>query len=223
MQKIVAVSDTHLFSQEKLTNQLHQIFKNNPESILIHAGDALNEGSFQDAVVFLKWFESLPFEHKIFVPGNHDCAFDDMFKPSYASAEHIMKMNISESKTIAPSIEILINNVLNINGITFGGVSSCTDFWGWAFWQNENTIKRLFDAFPKVDVLISHAPFKGCDSFNENKFMKNYLIKNNIKTVICGHMHRRYGFEKVSDVNIYNVSILNDEYEHVNPPTLITI
>jgi predicted phosphohydrolase len=40
------------------------------------AGDFSNYGSIQEVNEFREWVETLPYEHKIIIAGNHDVSFD---------------------------------------------------------------------------------------------------------------------------------------------------
>ena len=61
--EIVFISDTH-GQHEKLDDLSGEV--------LIHAGDVSSRGTKGEIVEFLDWFETLEFEHKIFIAGNHD-------------------------------------------------------------------------------------------------------------------------------------------------------
>lgn len=62
--KILHISDTH---------SRHKEIKNMPEAdIVIHSGDITENGTEDEVLDFIKWFESLNYKYKIFVHGNHD-------------------------------------------------------------------------------------------------------------------------------------------------------
>ena len=62
--RILHISDTHSKHRElpPLPNA----------DIIIHSGDFTFAGSENEAYDFIKWFCDLPFQHKIFIAGNHD-------------------------------------------------------------------------------------------------------------------------------------------------------
>lgn len=140
--RIVAMADTHTFTDEPSFTV--------PEGdVLLHAGDLLRAGSFDEFEVELRWLRSLPHGVKVLVAGNHDhCIFRKRKR-----AEKMMGMGIC---------------YLQDSGFESGGVR----FWG-SPWQPE-----FFDlAFnlprgPKLaekwalipdetDVLITHGPARG--------------------------------------------------------------
>ena len=65
--KILHLSDTH---------GLHHRIKDMPEAdVIIHSGDISNSGTEEEVLDFLNWMIKLPYQHKIFVTGNHDFAY----------------------------------------------------------------------------------------------------------------------------------------------------
>ena len=63
--KILHVSDTH---------GKHQLLKDLPEAnVVVHTGDITEDGTEEEVKDFIEWFGQLPYKHKIFIAGNHDC------------------------------------------------------------------------------------------------------------------------------------------------------
>jgi 3',5'-cyclic AMP phosphodiesterase CpdA len=63
--KILHISDTH--------GQHHQLTDLPSADIIIHSGDITEDGNEEEAFNFINWFCDLPYKHKIFIAGNHDC------------------------------------------------------------------------------------------------------------------------------------------------------
>lgn len=62
--KILHLSDTH---------GLHKNLMSLPEAdVIVHSGDFTFAGSEEEACDFINWFCDLPYEHKVFIAGNHD-------------------------------------------------------------------------------------------------------------------------------------------------------
>ncbi len=62
--KILHLSDTH---------GLHKNLRSLPEAdVIVHSGDFTFAGSEEEAYDFMNWFCNLPYEHKVFIAGNHD-------------------------------------------------------------------------------------------------------------------------------------------------------
>lgn len=70
--RVVCISDTH--------NNVPTLPAGD---ILIHAGDLTENGSFEEVQAGLTWLSSQPFQHKIFVAGNHDVLLDEDFLVKY--------------------------------------------------------------------------------------------------------------------------------------------
>ena len=67
--KILQLSDTH---------NRHALLTNLPVAdVEVHCGDFTDMGTETEVLDFLNWFIALPFQHKVFVTGNHDlCLWD---------------------------------------------------------------------------------------------------------------------------------------------------
>ena len=67
--RIIQISDSH---------GKHHLLKDLPEGdVLIHCGDFTEDGTEEEVLDFINWFEELPYSHKIFVTGNHDLCLRD--------------------------------------------------------------------------------------------------------------------------------------------------
>ena len=63
--KLVILSDTHGY-HDRLTDTLPA------GDVLIHCGDVSRRSDEQSVIDFVRWFEQQPFDHKIYIAGNHD-------------------------------------------------------------------------------------------------------------------------------------------------------
>ena len=68
MTKVSVIGDTH---------GCHRQLKLQPGNILIHTGDVTAYGLETEVLDFIDWFEKQPFEHKVFIAGNHDFFFEE--------------------------------------------------------------------------------------------------------------------------------------------------
>ncbi len=77
--RILHISDTHSKHRElpPLPNA----------DVIIHSGDFTFAGSENEAYDFINWFCDLPFQHKIFIAGNHDLC---MYVESFACLEYLL-------------------------------------------------------------------------------------------------------------------------------------
>ncbi len=205
--RLLAISDTHL---------LHGKIKLQPADVIIHAGDALNWGTMKDLVHFAKWWNALDqYAEKIYVPGNHDWVFERDF---------------DVARSMLMRTHVLLDSDVEIGGFKFWGTPWQRPFCNWAF-NRENWERKLkFAQIPSdVDVLISHAPplgyrdLLGTTHLGDDELFS--AIRDRVPRVhICGHIHAGYGQEaRGPSQTVYNVSICNEGYTPINPPTVIDL
>ena len=140
--KIAAFSDCHW---------LYNDIKKFPKAdICIFAGDWCGSGYYiQETLDFVNWFAKLPYRNKVAIPGNHDrlCEINeqgvrDIFKQAGA--------------------HLLIDEQMDIEGVSIYGSPWCPYFNGWAFMLSEEQLKWKFKAIPNgLDILVTHTPPKG--------------------------------------------------------------
>lgn len=192
--------------------------------VLICCGDIAPNDLFYHYESFYNWFSQFPHKHKIFVPGNHDLAFENDF------------LRVSK---LFNNIAVLINQCITINGINIYGTPYQPYFNNWAFnVLDESKRKKIFDAIPRdLDVLITHCPPYGILDKNirgehcGDSILQNILRIKRPKYHIFGHIHQSYGQAKnilsvsgdICDIVSINCSILNDDYAVKNKPIKIII
>src|SRR5262249_12412750 len=95
-------------------------------------------------------------------------------------------------------------------------------------------LARIYAAIPdNVDVLISHQPpfGHGDGAFGPNSHREHIGSRELLaeidrvqpQLVICGHVHEAFGRYEHAGVPIYNVSVVDERYRLVNPPTIIDL
>lgn len=222
---LICLSDTHN-EHPQLTPYMKSLYEDHPNAVLVHAGDSTNSGSLTECTNFLEWFGSLPFEYKIFIPGNHDTSFE--FTPYNDNYRVLTKL--AESL----GITILINSVATIDGVTFMGVSKIPRLHSWAFYADEHERQRFYGNCPQdIDVIVSHCPphaiadtigihaegrYSGCSAF------RDYIYRNDPKVAICGHIHERYGvYDLENGTKVVNCAVLNERYQMQNLPIIVDV
>ena len=189
MMTLLHLSDTHGFH--------HQV-KNLPKAdIIVHCGDFSNYGTEKEVLDFLKWYIELPYQHKIFVAGNHDlCLWD------------------------AVDIEDLPENVhfLQDRSATIEGVK----FFGLAYNHHENMIPDDADI-----VVTHEPPLMILDEEAEthwgNILLRNRLLEVKPKYHLFGHAHKSYGIVKQEGIVYSNASLLNEYNQLANKPRLFIL
>ena len=210
--KLVFISDTH---------NLHKKISVPDGDFIIHCGDVSLRGTYDEIVSFADWFSSLPHKHKIMIPGNHDFLFErDLEKGK----------NIIESR----NIHLLIDSLVEIEGIKFWGSPITPWFYNWAFNRYRgSSIEEHWNKIPEnVDVLITHGPpayiEKGLSLVVEGEDVGCQDLYNTIKKRVkpkissFGHIHEGYGTHHDGETLFVNCSILNRDYVPTNRPIEVT-
>jgi len=224
--KILAISDTH-----SLHNKIPKDWFIEADMI-IHAGDTCNSGAITEGIDFLEWFDSLDYQYKIFIAGNHDFCF--------ARKDQYIQNIIKEE---FPNIIYLEDSGVEIEGIKIYGSPQTPYFHNWAFncarndydalTYNKPVISHFWDKIPKdTNILITHGPVKGILDFvpyNGGEFVgcddlkEAILTLPDLKTHICGHIHCARGEEFHNGVHYINASNCTERYEPIQKPILFEI
>lgn len=189
------ISDTH---------KRHRHFTPKGGDIIIHSGDASNTGEFNVLIDFLDWFGALPYKHKIFVPGNHDLAFEIM--PAMWREE-------CEKR----GITLLINEGCEAMGIKIWGSPLSPTFGRWAFMADRGEqIRRYWDQIPMdTELLITHGPphlFRDhCPGGNVGcRDLANKVVQTQVKLHVFGHVHEGRGHQRFYEKLFVNAAALDD-------------
>ncbi|XP_052798146.1 metallophosphoesterase domain-containing protein 1-like [Mya arenaria] len=231
--RVVHISDTHM---------QHDDYKQNiPEGdILIHSGDF----SQYSLKIFLKrksrerqnlvsemnsFFGSLPFKHKVLVPGNHEMCFSESDKAFLES--HLTEVIYLQDKSV------------QLEGLNiFGSPWTANRWYSYAdsFTKKMSRLHRIWSEIPETtDILVTHMPpfcildlatkkFAGlknlfgateglCDTCSlvhaqsEHwgcRDLKKAVLKN-IRPVVhmFGHVHEGNGVETVDGVTFSNAAM----------------
>lgn len=210
MTKIVAISDTH---------HKHYYLKLPKGDILIHGGDWTYRGERIERMLVLDYLKHISKKYKYIVTimGNHDIG---MTKTWFESL-HVLPKNVT----------VLQDCGIEIEGINFYGSPYTPWFGDWGFGEPDEQLAQRFNHIPKkTDILITHGPAYGILDRNKHgeycgsKSLYEKIKKlPNLKHHICGHIHEDYGQESIENVTFSNVSILDENYEIKNKPTIIEI
>ena len=182
--KIIHLSDTH---------GLHRQMKDLPMAdVIIHSGDFSNSGTEEVVLDFLNWLIELPYQHKIFVTGNHDlCLWD------------------------ADGIEDLPDNIyfLQDKSVTIDGKK----FFGLAYNHSEDLIPDDADI-----VITHEPPIMILDESSGihwgNAPLCNRILKVKPRYHLFGHAHNGYGTIKKDGIIFSNAAVLNDCLQMTRKP-----
>ena len=196
--KILHLSDTH---------SKHRQLKNLPQAdLIIHSGDASENGTEGEILDFLDWFCELDYRHKIFVAGNHDlCLYGEKIEG------------------LPTNFHYLCNSGVEIDGVKFWGIP-----YFMADAQKGNFLKHAQKIPDSTDVLITHRPPYGILDFSKNtywgcRFLLRAILEIRPKYHLFGHAHASYGIEKSTYTTFVNSALMCENYEFANEPALLEI
>jgi Icc-related predicted phosphoesterase len=214
--KITCISDTHSLvrspdSLKVLTAKL------TGGEILVHAGDMSSQGSATEVMLFLEWFWSLPYTHKVLIAGNHDWLFER--DPGLAAD---MLANF-------PGITYLNDSEATIEGLRFWGSPITPFFNNWAFNRHSKEIGQHWDMIPEgIDVLITHGPPAGIlDTIDSVQppagchLLRGAVARVKPKLHVFGHIHEGRGLRQVDETLYINAATLNGRYQLYNQEAIV--
>ncbi len=196
--KILHISDTH--GKHRELNTLPTA------DVLVHSGDFTMGGSDSEALDFLEWLCILPYNHKIFIAGNHDdCMMD------------------ATLEGLPDGVHYLADSGVCIDGVYFYGMPM---FCGIANGKMQE-IERCGDIPNKVDVLITHRPPFGILDGDENKHFGSASLLHKIIDIqphvhLFGHAHKGYGMKEWKKIIFSNASVVDENYNITNAAKLIS-
>lgn len=221
--KITFISDTHS-KHKRVTNDL------TGGDVLIHSGDISSRGYEHDVHNFLKWFDSLPYERKIFIAGNHDYYFERFPNQIH---ELIEEKGYEGITYLEDSSTVIKKNEWDENGFKVYGSPWQPKFYNWAFnlKRDSDEIEEKWNMIPDdTDILITHGPPNGILDWVAHDFVHagcERLIKRvydlKPKVHVFGHIHQMYGYHSDNGTMFLNASVLNGRYDYKNKPIHIEL
>lgn len=210
--KFVHISDTHGFEVPVPDGD-----------VLIHTGDfSRGRGRREDCIALEQWLSRLPHKHKLLIPGNHD---------------GICEWSVTEARMLMPSVRLLIDEVMEIDGIRIMGSPWSVRFMDWAFMMEDDRLERLYSTWSNVDIIASHGPaYQRLDHLGQewaceemhvgSKALLRAIDRVGAQTVLCGHIHAGYGTISYARpdyvLRFFNSAICDDSYRPVNTPQVFS-
>jgi len=193
--RIVLISDTH---------NKHRKITMPPGDILIHSGDFTNRGSLSAIKEFDAWLGELPYLHKVVVPGNHDTAMDPAMWTDNPKINDLNEASAEDTKEIIKNAKVLINETLEVRGISIFGSPYTLDPFKLDWWaykaQNEAQLEDLMEMPVEcVDIVVTHSPPYGIGDLTSNgdlagsKAVLNKVVACNPALHVFGHIHEAAG------------------------------
>ncbi len=207
--KIVAISDTHLREVDL------------PEGdLLIVGGDVTGRGTPKQVGIFNAYLQTQApkFKHKpLVIAGNHDFLFQD---------------DREQAVAMLSAGTYVEDELVEIDGVKIYGSPWTPTFFDWAFMKDRGEpIRKMWDMIPEgLDILVTHGPPKGVLDFcGQHVGCDDLLdvVTNKLthppRYHIFGHIHEGHGKRSSVKTEFLNVSICDEHYLAVNPPTVFEI
>lgn len=188
--RILHLSDTH---------GLHRQLKDLPAAdILVHSGDVTEKGTEAEMVDFLNWLMELPYEHKVFVEGNHDeCIWE-----------------ADEIGGLPDNIHFLQHKGVEIDGVKFFGIG-----YEYPIYDISDDVDVLVSHEPPRAILDYSAGM--CWG---NMIINDRVEQCKPKLHLFGHAHESYGIKRIGDTIYSNAALLNEsKLMLVNKPRLLEL
>ncbi len=189
--------------------------------LLIIAGDLTARNEIHEYGWFMDWLDEQKYDCKVVIAGNHDGMIEN----------GLVKI---EGK----NVHYLCDSGIEFNGYKIWGSPYTPMFCNWFFMRHRGMdIKQHWDLIPKnVDILVTHGPpfsildacedLDGCIQYCGCKDLHKRIV-NHVKPTlhVFGHIHEGYGIknpdEKYGNTTFINASIVNRDYQNVNPAITI--
>lgn len=122
---------------------------------------------------------------------------------------------------------------VTINDLTIYGTPWVPHVSQWAFYGRAVALEARADLIPgDTDVLLTHSPpYEVCDFTCErfghdnvgDRSLNGAIERSKPRAVVCGHIHEAHGRGECSGVPVYNVSLVDENYDPVNPVVEISL
>ena len=207
--RVVAISDIH--------NRQKDINLPSGDMLAI-AGDWTSGGTLKEVTAFGGWLHKIQnqFRHIVLVAGNHD---------ELAATQPLLLAGI-----LPRSVHYLRDTTAQIEGKIIHGSPWSPVYGRWDFMAELPEREQYLSLIPAYcDLLISHGPALGIlDRTSSGELagcsvLRGSLEEKTIKNLICGHIHEGHGRVVYGNTNCYNVSVLDENYNLVNQPTVFDI
>ena len=206
--KLLLLSDLHGYEPDNLPQA----------DVLIIAGDHTARDTEEDWVNFYDWLDSLQYDKKIIIAGNHDNLID---------AEILNQLH---------NVVYLFDSGIEYNNLKIHGSPWTLKFKNQnpecaAFsLHTEKEMKEKFDFIPKdTDILITHTPpFGILDTCYAGRVGSKALLMKiatlNLKANIFGHIHSNGREQVIEDGTIFvNAAMVDERYRLYNNPIVIDL
>lgn len=181
---------------------------------------------------FTKWIDSLPCDEVIMIAGNHDKLIE---RASFIIHAVESKTDFKLTYLSGTTYEYVARSLKHYK---IYGSPFCHKFGNWSFMQSEEWLKGYYDNIPEdTDIILTHdTPMLGDldllppSQWNPKtihaggKSLADAICRVQPRYVFCGHLHTcKDKYLKLDNTEIYNVSILDNNYKKIYKPLYLDI
>ena len=218
--KLVAISDTHNF-HNKITIP--------SGDVIIHAGDATGRGQEWEIKEFIQWYSNLDFQHKIFIPGNHEVVLEYNYKEW---SRWFRDAGITILNDESTTIDGVSNHDWKEYNFKVYGSPITPNFGRWAYMRARGfEINQHWMKIPEdTDILVTHGPphgildeverFNGYTDHCGCEMLLARVAQVNPKLHVFGHIHEGAGAVVQNGIEYINASQLDGQYRLVHQPII---
>jgi hypothetical protein len=179
------------------------------------------------------WLRMTPATHKVATWGNHDFC-----------GEHCDFTADSPARAALSELQILVDETTRVPATSGEDATRELLLWAspwsntfmdWAFMKAPRDLAAVYERIPSgVDILVSHQPpfgfgdqmytahAGGLEHVGSHELL-TAIERVRPKLVICGHIHEARGRYEHQGIPIFNVSVVDEQYRHVHPVTVIDL
>lgn len=214
--RIVYFSDTH--------NE-HENLHIPQGDLLIFGGDMSVNGSNDEIMAFLDWFQALPHYYKILIAGNHDISLDyDMI--GTRSTRLLKRLSRCCDNVVSFYLE---NSSCEIEGIKIWGSPITPEYSSkWGFKKKRGSqLREHWSKIPDdTNILLTHGPAFGKNDVWMGENIGDDALTHHIKRVkpkfhLCGHVHEGRGISVDNDTIYLNGAVVDNNDNLQNPAWII--
>ena len=193
---ILHISDTH---------GLHrQLDKLPAADVIVHSGDITQNGTEAEVLDFIHWYESLSYQHKIFIAGNHDLCLCG-----------------AELDGLEANCHYLYGSGIELDGLKFWGIPLLVGD------QKSGHYEEMIKAIPAdTDILITHeAPYGICDDndYPGSLDLLDKALEVSPRCHLFGHVHEAYGLQTSKSTLFSNAALTDRWCKFSHAPRLIEL
>ncbi len=159
---------------------------------------------------FRNWLERVPAAEIVLVAGNHDQSIERWGLPDGLRCHYLR------------------DDGIELCGLRIWGTPWQPWFYDWAFnaprRNGEAFLAAKFEAIlAGTDVVVAHGPPRGVGDLTlrgehvGSTAMTETLERIQPRLMVCGHIHSAYGRYRLGETEVINASLVDEEYQPVNP------